>query len=633
MPKHKVAVKVDPAKELLQEAENLLQEKSYHQALEVYKEFLDKFPDDPLVETVLMKLGVLYATMGNFKDARKIYQRLISDYPESSLVPDARIDMLLTFYHEGKYQRLRELVPDVLKKLDSKEHFFKAYFILGNTCLASRSPLEAVHYYTMAYSTADEVQKETTLNKLEEAIQQLSIAESLSLLSRVDDDLVKSYLLFHLGLKYYEKEKYEAAESALAELVDLFPEHEHVLQAKQLIEELKKTYLFDRHTIGCLLPLTGPYQVYGQRALKGIELALDQFSAYRTTPEISVIVKDTQASPPRAAQAVNEIFQARAAAIIGPVIAAESAALEAQDMGVPIVALTQRENITDIGDFVFRNFLTPKMLVKTLVNYVIEDLGIDNFAILYPKENYGRTFMNLFWDEVIAYGGTVVGVESYDLIQTDFADPIKKLVGLYHEMPEDIKAVLETIAIEEFDVDEGELIDPVVEKELPEDEEPQDIVDFDGIFIPDSPHKAGLIIPQLAFYDVEDVYLLGTNLWHSQDLIEMAQSFVEGAIMVDGFFTESSSQHVQEFVHAFEEVYGEKPGFIEAVAYDTAMILFQIVSQPDIQSRRSIQNQLTELGNYPGVTGYISFDKNGEVRKKLYILKIKRDNFVEVERE
>ena len=54
------------------------------------------------------------------------------------------------------------------------------------------------------------------------------------------------------------------------------------------------------------------------------------------------------------------------------------------------------------------------MQVKTLVSYAVEKLGLNTFAILYPDENYGKTFMNLFWDEVIANGGKVVGVESYD---------------------------------------------------------------------------------------------------------------------------------------------------------------------------------------------------------------------------
>ena len=47
--------------------------------------------------------------------------------------------------------------------------------------------------------------------------------------------------------------------------------------------------------------------------------------------------------------------------------------------------------------------------------------------------------MNLFWDKLLELGGTVVGVESYKPNQTDFIVPIKKLVGIYYEIPEDLK--------------------------------------------------------------------------------------------------------------------------------------------------------------------------------------------------
>ena len=39
---------------------------------------------------------------------------------------------------------------------------------------------------------------------------------------------------------------------------------------------------------------------------------------------------------------------------------------EAQKLGVPIITLTQKDRITHIGDYVFRNFFTPQMLVKAL---------------------------------------------------------------------------------------------------------------------------------------------------------------------------------------------------------------------------------------------------------------------------
>ena len=138
--------------------------------------------------------------------------------------------------------------------------------------------------------------------------------------------------------------------------------------------------------------------------------------------------------------------------------------------------------------------------------------------------------MNLFWDELIELGGKVVGVEAYKPQSTDFTDPIKKLVGLYYEVPEDLKPESILTGAPD-DADASRSADekkPEAADEKAQDDEPQPIVDFDAIFIPDSPGKAGLIVPQLAYFDVKDVYMLGTNLWHSGALIEIAGSICSG---------------------------------------------------------------------------------------------------------
>jgi ABC-type branched-subunit amino acid transport system substrate-binding protein len=144
---------------------------------------------------------------------------------------------------------------------------------------------------------------------------------------------------------------------------------------------------------------------------------------------------------------------------------------------------------------------------------------------------------------------------------------------------------------------------------------------------------AGLIVPQLAYFDIKDVYLLGTNLWHSDSLIRIAGQYVQGAIMPDGFFAESTSPAVKNFVTRFEETYQEKPDFIEAVVFDSAMIIFHAVSRPHIRYRNEIRDELLNLDNYPGITGITRFDENGEVQKKLHLLRIKGKRFVELEKD
>jgi hypothetical protein len=59
-------------------------------------------------------------------------------------------------------------------------------------------------------------------------------------------------------------------------------------------------------------------------------------------------------------------------------------------------------------------------------------------------------------------------------------------------------------------------------------------------------------------------------------------------------------------------------------------MIFQIVSNPDIHFRGSIVKELLRPDGYSGVTGNYRFDKDREVQKKLFLLQIKGEEFVEI---
>ena len=629
---------VESGEELFSRAEKLFDARAYDEAATLYDEYFSRYADNPLAAAALMKIGILHALSGDYDKARAAYRKIISDYPSSSFVPDALVEDLFTYFQEKRYQDVIQLAPDILQRIDSSAHILRTYALLGDTYMAMGSPIDAIDYYARAREYAAAVEQEAVTGKLQEAIARLDSADIAILINHPDENLPMDYLMFQLGLNYAMEEKYDDALTILAEFIDRYPEHDNRILVESLIEEIKKNAVFNRYTIGCLLPLSGPYEVFGNRALKGIELALAQYSSQNDTPPINIIVKDTGADPDKAMMALQELYHDQVAAILGPIVTSEIAGREAQQMGIPIITFTQKDNIPEIGDKVFRNFITPSMQVQAITSFTVQSLGLSRFAILYPDETYGLTYMNLFWDKLLELGGTVVGVQSYKPSQTDFMDPIKKLVGLYHEIPEDLKPENDPNIASEDDEASGQANeqalkndDEEAQREEEEKEEPKPIVDFDAVFIPDSPGKVGQIVPQLAYFDIKDVYLIGTNLWHSDSLIKIADQYVQGAVMPDGFFAESTSPKVQEFVKVFEETYQETPDFVAAVVYDSAMILFNVVSRPHIRYRTEIRDELFNLENFPGVTGITRFDENGDVLKKMHLLRIKGKRFVELE--
>jgi ABC-type branched-subunit amino acid transport system substrate-binding protein len=399
-------------------------------------------------------------------------------------------------------------------------------------------------------------------------------------------------------------------------LTEQFPDEEAAAQAFQVLQDMNIHSEYQRHTIGCLLPLSGTYESYGKKALKGIELAHNQFAELNPDTPLTIVMKDTESDSQKTVEAVKELAESGVAAIIGPVATADIAAAEAQKYGIPIITLTQKDRITSIGPFVFRHFMTPGAQTEAIASFTVKKLGLSRFAILYPDEPYGVNFMNLFKEQVESAGGIVVAIQAYDPLQTDFRETLQKLSSRYSPVPDDSKT---SGTVKRMGPASAALDTTYSSSE-----------EFEALFIPDSPQKLAVVIPQLAYGNLRPSYLLGTNLWHSARLIHNGGPSIQGSILPDGFFAESKSETVQRFVRIFHNAYKETPGYIEAISYDTAMMMFEIVSNPGILFRSSMIQEILRPDGYSGVTGNYRFDNNREAQKKLFLLQIKGEEFVEI---
>ena len=109
---------------------------------------------------------------------------------------------------------------------------------------------------------------------------------------------------------------------------------------------------------------------------------------------------------------------------------------------------------------------------------------------------------------------------------------------------------------------------------------------FEALFVPDYSDRISLIAPQIAFYGLEDIQLLGTNGWNDAELPRLARQFVEGAVFTDSFFLHSSYPFVQEFVEDYFNRFGEEPTILEAQGYDIAGIMLTLLNDPGITQPR-----------------------------------------------
>jgi len=449
-----------------------------------------------------------------------------------------------------------------------------------------------------------------------------------------DTHIPKALILYFLGLNYALESNPGKSRETLETFVSRYPDHYYYYEALDLLDVVKKS-LFSRDSIGCLLPLTGKYSVFGQRALTGIQLAVQELSK-KYSREFKVIVIDTQADPEMTIEGVRTLHQKNVAAIIGPLLMESEAGREAEKLKIPMIALPQKTDFSLQGDYLFANFITPEMQVQALGNYLFSNLGIKKVAVLYPNEKYGIKYMEVFVDIAKEYESEIVGVESYDGEKTDFTVPIQKIMREFLPVPGSMKsAQVDSETIDNPDeVENSDALENEDETQLPKRKKSgrKTKTDFQALFIPDSPSRINLILPQLAFNDARDIYLIGTNLWHDESLLKGVKGYNKKVIIPDGFLDSSKNPVTEEFTKKFESLFNHKPQFLEAISYDTASILFITAMDKAVDSRESLKNALKGKRIYEGVTGQTLFDQQGIAHRPLFLMTIKNGEFVEITR-
>lgn len=364
--------------------------------------------------------------------------------------------------------------------------------------------------------------------------------------------------------------------------------------------------------IGVILPLKGQYSAYAEDALNGVLLAASVFGK-ADGAGVEVIVKDVGSDPASVETAVAELaHDGRVAGLVGPLLSSTAieAAKHAQVRRIPVVTLSQKEGVTDAGDYVFRNFMTPAQQAASIAEHAVKTLGLKRFAILHPQNNYGTELARLFEMNVKALGAESVRTGSYAEGHTDFSAELKRL-----------------FVVQEKERKEGR-------RQI---KEYKPTARIEALYIPDSYATAALITPYLHYFNIEGVQLLGANGWNSEKLVELGGANVEGAVFVDGFFPGSSRPGTEEFVKRFTEAYGKKPGVLEAHAYDAAMMLIAAIPEKRDSlegdrvtlDRETIKARLKALKSR-GAAGALSFDERGEAKKRLFLLTVKDGHIVEV---
>lgn len=584
----------------------------YEEARGAFQEFLEKFPTSPLVERVFFHLGEISLKKSAPREAVDFFTRLLEEFPSSFLEGEARYQLGLAYLDMGDLEN--------------------GLSFLGER-LSSKNPSIILPIYEkIAEIYVKRGEMEKAIEELVRARQIIRVGEEREKIDQTITEIINSQgsekRLYEL-LEVYPKsfpgdvilikiiELHRAGGDSLKEEKELrrflarFPRHPFLSQAKADLTVLKERVKGHRFIIGVLVPKEKEFGFFSTHVLNGALLALSGDQSPKEEMSVGLVVREYGQAPSEILSLGEEMVnEYKPVAVIGPLLSREVRAISslAEEHGVLFFTPSAiAPDLPGLGRFIFRDALTPHLQAVAMAEYAVKTLGLLRFVILYPKDAYGTTLMEVFSTAVTGMGGEVIHAQDYPPEKIDFGDEIARL--------------------KEVDLTKYGKVDPQVGAK--KKEKPRYTPGFEAVFLPGEAKKVGLIVPQLIFHDIKNVIFLGDGGWNSEELLRLGGRFMEGGIFVDGFFLESPDPVVKEFRAHYQSRYQEEPTLFSAQSYDGMRMILDALEH-GATTGQEIRQHLLKIKEFPGASGLMTMTPVGEAEKKLFLIQIKNGQFVQI---
>lgn len=334
--------------------------------------------------------------------------------------------------------------------------------------------------------------------------------------------------------------------------------------------------------VALVLPLSGRQQAAGVAVRDGFLAALLQQDASRR-PQVNVY--DTAAMG--ASTAYRRALADGAQFVVGPLMKEDVAALGASsDVSVLTLALNQLPDGATPPAMLFQFSLDPEDEARQVAQRVTADGKMRGLALL-PNNEWGQRLYRAFETEIKTLGGSVAGVRYYDTAARDYSDPITELL-LIDESRARANA-LSSVLGQRFEF------------------EPRRRGDAQFVFIGAYPAQGRSLRPALRFYLSDDLPVYATSDIFEPDT--QANNDLDGVIFPDMPWVispDAVSTELRTALNKYWPVRARGRGRLYAFGFDAYRII-PLLKAGKFGSSHAI----------PGMTGLLSIDDKGRVRREL----------------
>jgi branched-chain amino acid transport system substrate-binding protein len=335
----------------------------------------------------------------------------------------------------------------------------------------------------------------------------------------------------------------------------------------------------ERIQVGFIAALTGPVADYGEPALKAAQLAVDEVNANGGIggKQVQLIVEDGKCNSKEAATVAQKLIDAnKVQVILGGHCSPETlgaASIAEQKQVVLFASISTSPDITNAGDYIFRNSASSIKFSEALAEYANENY--DTLAIISETTSYAQPLAD---NLIKLYDGEVLAYELYNTEQNDFRTEIIKLI----------------------------------------DSEPE------AVFLsPQSQQKMDLLVKQL--YELGYTGQILTNEVGASDIaIEYLGELTEGMIYATPPFEETDDS--VKFREDFKAKYKTDKvayEYFTMESYDATKLILEAIEQVGNDADK-IKNYLYSVEDWHGASGITSIDENGDNLKSYSIHQIQK---------
>lgn len=625
-PERRLAEKVDTSK--------LYQQKFLQKMSEIKEKFRQGKSDLALRELALMKeddlsnaekctrknlVGVINFSKKNYESAAKNFEEALALSKDDPTL-EAQIYLNLGSAHFKMNQNEKALATLSLanfKNLQDNEakKFHQLYALISQQLGKKEQSLTALIRSLEDKTTISDIKTDPRYAQIEEAFMKLSASERVRLLEDFDSEknLTVPYLAYKESEIAFNEGDTDKVKDYSGWIEKRYSSNSEIMNLiKNLgVRSENNNAKIDLRYIGIALPLTGDRKTLAERALNGIDVALEELSI-DPTKKYRIEMKDTQGSAATAAFAVKDLIEINNVAVVIGGLSPNSATkeyLEAKKYGVLFISLSPvylpKEE---------KNHLLIEIpaSIESQVNHLFSPAMISKLgarpAIIYPKNELGDAYATEFWRRSKKQNLDVTGLISYDRNATDFRDPVQNLLGIKftREREEEQSIVNDIVALEK-------------NKSIKRLQNLQPQIDFDWVFAPALPREVVQILPNFNYFDAFNLSYVGVPSWRSE--LMMNEGYRYGNV----YFMDEPLINETAFTQKFAAKFSKQPKFVETISYDALKIISKIIEEDSSMStRQDLDLALAKKTSIQGESGLWKLDEDIWM-KDMATYEIKRD--------